>query len=524
MKERLKQLLELFNQANPATRMALVVSTLVIVALAAVSGWYANRPDLVQVWSNLNASDSASYKSALAEAGIPFRSSPPPDNGIWVDSAQIDEAYTAVALGGSRPQPRGISILDEGVTSPFLSADTRMQMRDKREWQECELMLETLDFVTSATVVGSGNEKSPFKRAEPQTISVTLDLRHGSTMTSSQARNVAALVKSRFDVPLENITIMDRRGDLLHDGATLADGGSGDDLFEQKRRFDELTERKINRHLDKTLGAGRALVTINSEWEFEELETIKHSVTPEGAVVVDQSTSETSSTMPGGPSSNITQDYGTGTSGVPGSSGGAGGESTTKEEEKRSVVGTETTHSRIRTPQIKRLSVSLTVDKSLEADLDSLGKTVKAQAGFDEKRGDGFESFATLLDTVARDDQGNPVKPEKPEPAAPPNEYMMLALEYGVEILAAIAFIFILLKSLRGPQPSKAEAAKQGAKGGITSAAAAAAKAAEESLETIDPNILARAQVEELVRSDPEKVSEILAQWAKEEPQRVGAA
>lgn len=522
MKERLNQLLELFKQANPATRMALVISTLVILGLAAISSWYANRPDLVQIWSNLSPSDSASYKSALAEEGIPFRSSPPPENGIWVDSAQMDAAYAAVALGGFRPQPRGISILEEGATSPFLSADTRTQMRDKREWQECELMLEMLDFVTSATVVGSGDERSPFKRDEPQTISVTLDLRHGSTMSSSQVRNVAALVRSCFNVPLENITIMDRRGDLVHDGATLADGGSGDDLFEQKRRFDELTERKINQHLEKTLGAGLALVTINSEWEFEELETIKHSVTPE-AVVVDQSTSETSSTIPGGPSSNITSDFGSDTAGVPGSSGGGGGESTTTEEEKRSVVGTETTHSRIRTPQIKRLSVSLIVDKSLEADLDSLGKVVKAQACFDETRSDGFESFAMPLN-LERDDQGNPVQPEKPEPAAPPNEYMMLALEYGVEILAAIAFIFILMKSLRGPQPSKAKAAKQGAQGGITSAAAAAAKAAEESLETIDPNILARAQVEELVRSDPEKVSEILAQWAKEEPQRVGAA
>ena len=527
MKERLTQLLELFKQADPATRMTLVVSTLVILGLAGVSSWYANRPDLVQVWSNLNAADSASYKSALAEAGIPFRSSPPPDNGIWVDSSRLDSAYAAVALGGARPQARGISILEEGATSPFLSADTRTQMRDKREWQECELMLETLDFVNSATVAGSGSERSAFKRDKPQTISVTLDLRFGTTATPSQIRNVATLVRTRFNVPLENITIVDRSGNLLHDGVTVSSGGTADDLFEQKRRFDESTERKVNQLLEQTLGPGMARVTVNSEWDFEELETITHSVTPE-AVVVDQSLVETSSTVPSskvggpvGPSSNIEPDYGVGSAGVPGGSSTVAGKATTKEEDTRSVVGTKAEHRRSRTPQIARLSIALIADTSVAADLETLGSMVKAAVGFSEKRGDEFQPFAATLATVERDEEGNPILPVEPEAVAPPNEYMLLALEHGIEILAALAFIFILFKSLRGAQAGKGKTGKKAAR--EAEAAAAEAKAAEEAIEAIDPSLLARAQVEELVRSDPERVSEILAQWAKEEPQHVGA-
>lgn len=537
MKDRLTQLLELFKQANPATRMALAISTLVIVGLAGITSWYANRPDLVQVWSNLNSADAASYKSSLAEAGIPFRASPPPDNGIWVDSSQIDAAYAAVALGGSRPQPRGIAILEEGPGSPFLGSGTRLQMQKKREWQECELILEALDFVTSATVVGSGTERSPFKRDEPQTISVTIDVRHGTTLTPSQVKNVAALVRSCFNVPLENITIMDRTGELLHDGAMLAAGGGGEDLLARKQRYDELVERKIRKDLDQVLGPGLAQVTVNSEWNDEELETI--SVTPETPVVIDQKSTSTTSTMPGGSvggaaglSSNIKdENYGIGNAGTGSSSGAPGGESTTEISDKRSVAGSETSHRRRRNPVLKKLSIALYVDESLAADLESLGKVVKAAAGFDEERGDDFQSLVRKFPYPDRDDEGNPVLPENPEPASPPNEYLMLALEHGVEILAALAFVFILFRTLRGSRPGaieEAKAAKAAKRGGremsAAAAAAAEAKAAAESLETIDPALLARAQVEELVRSDPERVSEILAQWAKEEPQRVGAA
>ena len=36
----------------------------------------------------------------------------------------------------------------------------------------------------------------------------------------------------------------------------------------------------------------------------------------------------------------------------------------------------------------------------------------------------------------------------------------------------------------------------------------------------IDPELLARAQIEELVRSDPRRVGEILSRWADETPAR----
>jgi hypothetical protein len=64
------------------------------------------------------------------------------------------------------------------------------------------------------------------------------------------------------------------------------------------------------------------------------------------------------------------------------------------------------------------------------------------------------------------------------------------------------------VKSLKGARRSNSSAAAAGAKGAVT--------ASEDS--GVDPEMLARVHVEELLKSDPGRVSEILVRWAREEP------
>ena len=69
------------------------------------------------------------------------------------------------------------------------------------------------------------------------------------------------------------------------------------------------------------------------------------------------------------------------------------------------------------------------------------------------------------------------------------------------------------MRSLKKGKSAKQQEAEAKAK-----AEAEAAEAAEEEPEVeIDPEVLARRQVEELLESDPEKVGEILSSWAREE-------
>ena len=76
------------------------------------------------------------------------------------------------------------------------------------------------------------------------------------------------------------------------------------------------------------------------------------------------------------------------------------------------------------------------------------------------------------------------------------------------ELVAAVAFIVILFKSLRGGSKRKAQAE-------ATSAQEAAAE--RERPVEIDPEALAREQVEGLIQTDPERVGKILSRWARED-------
>lgn len=539
MKDRLLQLFQLFQTARTATKITLVVSTLAIFLMVGVSSWFATRPDLVQLWSGLSSAESAAYKRALAEAGIPFRSSPPPENGIWVDVSDRSKAEANVALGGFIPSSKGILVSDGGVDSAFLSARTRNQMADKREWQECELQLERLNFVERATVCSSSQDHSAFRADDDETISVTLGLRHGFHLDDSQARTVATLVRSRFNVPLENITVVDEQGNLLHDGADSLAGFSGEDLYAYKRRYDGDAERRANRSLEMALGKGMARVTVNSVWKYDELESIKESALPKDSAPYYESKSESegssssTSSVGGVPgvSSNITQDFGVENAATGGTSAGGSGGSKSKDEVTRSVVGRSTEHRTSRTPEITRLSVALIADESVSANLVKLEGLVKAAVGFDATRNDSFESYTAPLASIERDDEGAPILPEPAEPIAPPNEYLELAIEHGVEIFAALAFIFVLLKSLKSVKDSKnvktavATTSSKSAAGGSSSVDGESEPGEDDSdeLNAIDPELLARAQVEELVRSDPERVSAILANWASEAAESVGA-
>ena len=438
-----------------------------------------------------------------------------------VDISDRDQAEAQVALGDYVPSAKGIQVTDGGVDSAFLSARTRDQMADKREWQECELQLERLNFIERATVCSSSQNHSAFATDEDVTISVTLGLRHGFMLDDAQGRTVATLVRSRFNVPLENITIVDEHGNLLHDGSDSIGGFSGEDLYAYKRRYDLDAERRANKSLEMALGKGMARVTVNSVWSYDEFESIKESAVPKDSAPYyvestkkDVAGASSGSGGPAGVSSNITQDFGNENAAI-GAGEAAGSSSTSTTDVTRSVVGRTTEHRLSRTPLITRLNVALVADDSVAASLTKLEGLVKAAVGFDATRSDYFESFTTPLASIERDEEGTPVLPEAPLPLEEPNQYLELALEHGVELIAALAFIIVLLKSLRGAKSTKAEAA--------AAAATQAAKAAEEA-ENIDPELLAKAQVEELVRSDPEKVSEILASWATASEEHAGAA
>ena len=518
MPTRFKRILELLAGAPTGARVALAAGALLLVAVVLLGGWQASQPDFVPLRAGLSEAQRAAAESALSEGGMAYEVSPyPGPYTIHVDRGELYRAQNLVALAGAlAPEQVGIPTGATSMSSVWQTTVERLQSARKREWQECEKQLEALEFVEQATVTGSLGDASPFSEEEAPTISVSLVLARGVAPGDELGESVAKIVRYRFDTPPENVVIVDQRGRLLYDGSSLdAEAPRADHLLELEVRHDAQKAALANAGLARMFGEGLAHVTVDSEWSHDRVESVKESVDPESKVVLSEHT--TSSKTPtgsaaggvAGASSNTAYEAGVENAAIGGT--GSGALAQESETQRMHAFGRETTHQVSVTPTLRRMSIALAVDQSLEARLPQLEEWVKAALHFDEERGDRFSSFATPFAGVARGEDGAPVPPE-PAPAPPePNPIVELLLRRGIELAAGLAFLVVLVKSLRGARRALGEAAAQ--------AETARAAARPE----VDADALARLQVEELVRSDPERVGEILSRWALEEPEPAGA-
>jgi flagellar biosynthesis/type III secretory pathway M-ring protein FliF/YscJ len=303
-------------------------------------------------------------------------------------------------------------------------------------------------------------------------------------------------VRFRFDIPPENLIISDHTGRSLHDPAASQEEHSSAGLIAQAAQYDRELAAKANEALSLAFGPHMAYLTVVSDWDFDQSTTIEELVDPSRRAAVTEELTSTKTTgegagsATGGPTgvaSNVDQ--------PPAAAAPAASESSSKDERKVFETSQTTMHRVHRTPMLRRLSVSLFLDESLaerSAEVEALAKSV---VGFvqNEKRQDQLASLVAPLGTV------NAPAEEKPDEGGGLSPTLTLLLERGVEIAAALFFLLILAKSLRAPK--------------------AASERALVPQHPADPDLelLARAQVEELVRTDPDRVSAILSRWAEQE-------
>ena len=523
MKEFLTSLALQWKSATGATR------GIVVIALAAViaSVWWisttAGQPNFKLLYSNQDAQHAAAIQNALAQGGIRYNASQPPGPFvIWVDEAQFYQAQNLVALSGAlETSSEGISIDATGAAQVFQSAGERAQTTMKREWQELEKQLQELDFVQRARVSTSTPDSSPLRKSAPVTVAVTLALRGHADLSRAQAQTVAKIVRYRFNVPAENVIISDQSGRSVYDGAAAGElGGAAASLLEHKARYEgELTAR-TNQLLERVFGSGRSYVVVNSDWTYEERERVKESLDPKNVVTIEKTESKTSTPLTNGATSPApsSTDFGATNPNAPATAAASTPESKTSETKSMTITGKETEHIRTTTPLLSRLTVSLFLDESLREkfgkaeEIAALESSIKNAVGFDDKR-DVFSSMITPFATIARDEKGQPIVAPVAEMESAPSPLMELLLKRGVEIASALVFLFVLFKALKSVPKSNAKPSQDF--GGLV-----VAEEAPFGLDQKDPKyleMLARRQIEELVKTEPDKVGTILSRWVSDQ-------
>jgi flagellar M-ring protein FliF len=506
MNDLLKQLLAGLGKASGGTKLVAALVGATLVAILGLAGWVASRPHYELAFSGLTDHEVAEVNKALSEAGLPFQvSQPPAPFSVYVDGDQRSAAYMAAYGAGALDKPLKGILSEDGMASVFHSAEERAQGVRKREWEEMEKMLEELDFVLAASVRTAPGSSAPLGgRDTPPTASVALRLADEARLTPAQATTVANLVSRGLGIAREHLVVSDQTGRSLFDGAQEDEGERAvRDLLAHQAEYDQRLSAAASAVLEQILGPNKARVSVSSEWDYSR-STLQTEKNDKGQVVSETRTSSekpvgtlASTTEPAGLSANTLDP----TAPLAGGSQDAGAAQPPVEktsEERKEYAPSVSREERVRfVPELERLSVALYLDQSLpEAQKQGIEQAVRASVGFDEERGDTFSSVVLPF-----------FVPETPEPAAEepapsaPNPLLETLLRRGVELAAALVFLALLVRALRGARAGQS--------------AAAPAAAGDPAL---DPELLARARVEELLRSDPSRVGEILSRWAREEP------
>lgn len=498
MRDLLANLLAQARRTNGPTRVVVAAAVVLTALVASVAGVRASFPHFVLLDVHPDETQLPAVQAAMAAEGIRFKTSVPPGPfSLWVESSREYEARNAIALSGAMAaHPRGIATNVSGASSVFLGADERQQQILKRRWQETEKQLEVYSWITKATVTSSTPPRTPLGKVEPPTVSVVLQLRGTLEPDREQRDVVATLVCSAFGVPKGNVVISDQFGRRIFDGSR--DEGM-DELLEFQRLSDESFTQRVQGFLDDIYGEGLAHASVHGEWTYDSVESVDESIDPATKVPLSKMTVDTST--PEGPAR---------TGGPPGGDAASAAlpeeafVATSSETQEQYTVGRTTTYKVQKAPVLRRLSVTIRVDESIASDIDQVREAAMRIVGFDEQRGDEISVSSARFHGLERDADGRLVDAEPAPVPDPPNATLELLLQHGVEILAAAAFLFVLLRSLRAGRKAAAAAP----------VAAAHPSAAEE----VDVDLLARKHVEELLRSEPDRVAALLSRWAFEEP------
>lgn len=499
MKDLFQSLYLQLKDATGPTRTVVGAGVALVLLIIGAAAFRSMNPSMVFLYGNLDQRMFNKVMGAIANAGVRFETTNPPGPyTIWVAQPDLQMALSAAhSAGALEDAPTGIEVGTGGASSVFMGQAERQQVTRKRMWQEVQRQLEAYEWVARAVCTSSSPSRNMFVDADPGTVSVVLTLYGSGFPDAEQRMSAATTVQNGFGVPAKNVVISDQHGRRIFDG-------SRDKALEENLAFEEQYNRNkteiAQRFLDETFGIGLAKVSVSGEFNYEKVEKLDESVSPSKNLLSeelrDTETPVDSPTVTGGPVSTSTIGDGSDAPAAAPSS-----PATTSEARRQYSPAKNFTYTKHDQPVLMRMAVSLVLDESLAADLDDAQEAIKGALNFNPER-DQMHAVTQALPGVERDEKGLPLAPVAALPTEEPiSPTLLMMLDHGVEIVAALAFIFLLMRGLKKGNV-KIEIKQPGM------------NLDDLKDEEIDMDSLARRHVEDLLARDPDRVGALLSRWA----------
>lgn len=391
------------------------VTVAALLAIFGISFWYGSKPDMVALYTNLEAKDAGDVVNSLRESGVQYRvEEGRRGSTIFVPATQVYDVRLDLATAGLPRGNKGFELFDDsklGVTE-FQNKVNYLQALQG----ELTRTIEQIDIVQKARVHIVLPEDSLYKKNEkPATASIMLMLAPEQHLTEAEVKGIVNLVgHSVQGLTPENITIVDEAGNILNeieDEELIKAQKFNSQAFAQikiTREIRDNLQQNIQTMLDNSLGAGNAFVRVSVELDFDERKIDRQTFTP----VVDEAGIIRSQ-------QDISESY-NGTSNTPGGAAGVQGNipgyvaedrnanaAYERKESTRNYEINEENQKIVASPgTIRRLTVAVLVSDTItEAQQESLLRAVSSAAGINEERGDVISVETLPFNTEARERQ-----------------------------------------------------------------------------------------------------------------------
>lgn len=437
-KEILNKVKDGWSKMEKKKRITMVVLLTGIIIFASLYTYFTQKTNYVVLFSNMELDDAGFIANDLESKKIKYKLE---DNGtkILIDDKYVDEYRIQLAMDGNLPESSsGFEIFDN--VGLMATDEDRRIMYQRALTGELERSIMSLDAVEKAKVHLVMSEKSIFEtEAKEASASVILDLSPNGRILDSTIRGIAALVSGAVDnLPLENIQIIDSKGNLLSGVLQEDDDINTIHIVNQYQSLKEEFEKKMESNLmdllGDVLGRDKVKVAVNAELDFdaEETTTIRY----EDPVVRSQqfrisgediNTRDDAGGLIGDNLSNVIENI---------TGEGASYEGTINNE-----LSSETTTT-IKAPgKINRMTTSVVYDGNLTPDqIEQIENIVATATGYDYDRNDLINVAGIAFDRG--EGPGFPEAPENPEAIEEEKTFLE---EYSLWIIAALLGILTII-------------------------------------------------------------------------------
>lgn len=263
---------------RPAARTGLIGGVALIFLVMAAAAWWLLRADYQVLFSDLKPVDAQAMTVELERQKIPYRIG---DEGtsILVDRAVVHA--TRLKLMGRDLPLHGAVGFELFNNADFGMTEFAQKINYQRALQgEITRTIQSMGEVRDVRVLLALPEQGLFKQATSRAkASVSLTLRQDRRLRSEQIVGIQRLVAAAVPgMTMQDVTIVDHQGVALTRLAGEADGDLQGARLDLKRETETYLTRKVTEVLDRTLGVGQALASVDVTLNMDQVKTTTEDV------------------------------------------------------------------------------------------------------------------------------------------------------------------------------------------------------------------------------------------------------